>query len=92
MGEVIKFHAVGESMLLAVRAPAELARYIARKGSIAVPGVSLTVNEVRGPEFEVNLIPHTVAVTSLRHLKVGAKVNLEIDLMARYVERLTSAS
>ena len=92
VGEVIKFHAVGESMLLAVRAPAELARYIARKGSIAVQGVSLTVNEVRGPEFEVNLIPHTVAVTSLRHLKVGAKVNLEIDLMARYVERLTSAS
>lgn len=92
VGEVTKFIAAGESMLLAVRAPAELARYIARKGSIAVQGVSLTVNEVRGPEFEVNLIPHTVSVTALRHLQPGAKVNLEVDLVARYVERLTSAS
>ncbi len=92
VGEVTRFHALGESMLLAVRAPLELARYIARKGSIAMQGVSLTVNDVRGSEFEVNLIPHTVSVTTLRHLKVGSKVNLEIDLMARYVERLTSAS
>jgi riboflavin synthase len=75
-----------------VRAPEELARYIARKGSIAVQGVSLTVNEVRGAEFEINLIPHTIAVTTLRALKAGAKVNLEVDLMARYVERLTAAS
>jgi len=92
VGEVTKFVAAGESVLLAVRAPAELARYIARKGSVAVQGVSLTVNEVRGPEFEVNLIPHTVSVTTLRHLKPGAKVNLEVDLVARYVERLTNAS
>ena len=92
VGEVTKFVAAGESVLLAVRAPGELARYIARKGSVAVQGVSLTVNEVRGPEFEVNLIPHTVSVTTLRHLKPGAKVNLEVDLVARYVERLTSAS
>jgi len=92
VGEVTKFVAAGESVLLAVRAPAELARYIARKGSVAVQGVSLTVNEVHGPEFEVNLIPHTVSVTTLRHLKPGAKVNLEVDLVARYVERLTNAS
>jgi riboflavin synthase len=92
VGEVIKFTAAGESVLLAVRAPAELARYIARKGSIALQGVSLTVNEVRGPELEVNLIPHTVSVTTLRHLKPGAKVNLEVDLVARYIERLTEAS
>jgi riboflavin synthase len=92
VGEVTKFQGLGESTLLAVRAPEELARYIARKGSIAVQGVSLTVNEVRGAEFEINLIPHTIAVTTLRALKAGAKVNLEVDLMARYVERLTAAS
>ena len=92
VGEVTKFIPAGESMLLAVRAPADLARYIARKGSIALQGVSLTVNEVRGPEFEVNLIPHTLSVTTLRHLKPGAKVNLEVDLVARYIERLSGAS
>jgi riboflavin synthase len=92
VGEVVKFIPVGESMLLVVKAPAELARYIARKGSVALQGVSLTVNEVSGPQFEVNLIPHTVSVTTLRHLKPGAKVNLEVDLVARYVERLTGAS
>jgi riboflavin synthase len=74
--------------LLRVRAPAGLARYIARKGSIAVHGVSLTVNAVRGAEFEVNLIPHTLAVTTLKHLRTGDRVNLEVDPLARYAERL----
>ena len=71
-----------------MRAPHVLAHYIARKGSIAVNGVSLTVNQVTGERFEVNLIPHTLAVTGLRELRPGAQVNLEIDLIARYVERL----
>jgi len=88
VGEVVRFEAAGKSRLLRVRAPAGLARYIARKGSIAVHGVSLTVNAVRGAEFEVNLIPHTLAATTLRHLRVGARVNLEVDPLARYAERL----
>ena len=88
VGKVVRFEAVGKSRLLRVRAPAALARYIARKGSIAVHGVSLTVNAVRGAEFEVNLIPHTLAATMLRHLRVGDGVNLEVDPLARYAERL----
>jgi riboflavin synthase len=88
VGKVVRFHAVGESRLLRVRAPAALARYIARKGSIAVHGVSLTVNAVRGAEFEVNLIPHTLVVTTLKHLRAGDRVNLEVDPLARYAERL----
>jgi riboflavin synthase len=88
VGEVVRCEPVGESCLLRVRAPAELARYIARKGSITVQGVSLTVNEVEGAEFEVNLIPHTLMTTTLRHLKPGSRVNLEADLLARYAERL----
>ena len=76
------------SWLLAIDVPADLARYVAAKGSIAVQGVSLTVNEVDGVNFTVNLIPHTLAVTTLGALQVGARVNLEIDLIARYVERM----
>ena len=91
VGEVVAFEPVGESHRLVVRAPAELAKYIARKGSIAVQGVSLTVNRVDGREFEINLIPHTLAVTTLKHLKPGARVNLEVDLLARYAERLLAA-
>lgn len=72
----------------AFRAPAALAKYIARKGSVTVDGASLTVNAVRGARFEVNLIPHTLQVTTLGRLAPGAKVNLEVDLVARYVERL----
>jgi riboflavin synthase len=72
------------------RAPKALSKYIARKGSITVDGVSLTVNRVRGTAFEVNLIPHTLAVTTLGRLERGAKVNLEVDLIARYVERMLS--
>lgn len=78
--------------LLQVRVPRELTRYIARKGSICVDGVSLTVNRVDGDSFEVNLIPHTVEVTTLGRLAAGAKVNLEVDLIARYVERCLDAS
>jgi riboflavin synthase len=88
VGEVVAFNDIGESWRLAVRAPRGLAKYIATKGSITINGVSLTVNHVAGPEFEVNLIPHTLDVTTLNELKAGAKVNLEIDLIARYVERM----
>jgi riboflavin synthase len=87
-GEVTALRSLGESTLLRVRAPAELERYIARKGSITIQGVSLTVNAVRGAEFDVNLIPHTMAVTTLKLLKAGSRVNLEADLIARYVERM----
>ncbi len=76
------------SWRLAIDAPAGLARFIAAKGSVAVCGVSLTVNEVSGVRFAVNLIPHTLAVTTLKSLAPGARVNLEIDLIARYVARL----
>jgi riboflavin synthase len=80
------------SWLLEVDAPEELARFIASKGSIAVDGVSLTVNRVSGRRFAVNLIPHTLAVTTLGELTRGARVNLEVDLMARYVARLHEQS
>ena len=76
------------SVRLQFDAPADLARYIARKGSVAVDGVSLTVNDVDGTAFGVNLIPHTLAVTTLGALEVGSSVNLEVDPIARYVERL----
>ena len=88
VGEVAAFHPAGESWLLRVRAPDALARYIARKGSICVNGVSLTVNRVDSATFDINLIPHTVAVTTLKALAPGARVNLEVDLIARYVERM----
>lgn len=88
VGEVVKFAPVGESHELVIRAPAAISGYIARKGSITINGVSLTVNRVESRDFWINLIPHTVAVTNLKHLKPGSKVNLEIDLIARYVERM----
>ncbi|MDI3515322.1 MAG: riboflavin synthase [Rhodocyclaceae bacterium] len=88
VGEVVKFAPIGESHELVIRAPAAIAGYIAKKGSITVNGVSLTVNRVEGREFWINLIPHTVAMTNLKHLAAGSKVNLEIDLIARYVERM----
>jgi riboflavin synthase len=94
LGVVRRFEPVGESMELVVEAPKELAKYLAYKGSIVVNGVSLTVNRVAdteaGCEFSINLIPHTVSVTTLKHLQAGAKVNLEVDLIARYVERMLS--
>ena len=79
------------SWRLDIEAPTELARFIATKGSIAVDGVSLTVNEVDGTRFAVNLIPHTLAATTLKSLAEGDPVNLEIDLLARYVARLREA-
>ncbi|MDO8306232.1 riboflavin synthase [Herminiimonas sp.] len=95
LGTVQKFEQVGESWLLVVDAPSDLAKYIAVKGSIVINGVSLTVNTVNDRDascaFSVNLIPHTVQVTTLKHLKAGSKVNLEIDLIARYVERMLSS-
>jgi len=92
VGEVLAFQRVGESWLLRVRVPDELAIYVARKGSIAINGVSLTVNEVAQTMFEVNLIPHTLDVTTLKHLKAGQGVNLEVDMIARYVERILGTS
>lgn len=91
VGEVVSFDDIGESWKLVVRAPQPLSKYIAVKGSITVNGVSLTVNEVEGPVFSINLIPHTLKMTMLNELKAGARVNLEIDLIARYVERMMNA-
>jgi riboflavin synthase len=88
VGQVVHVDELGGSARLVVEAPAGLARYIARKGSIAVDGVSLTVNAVEGARFDVNLIPHTRAATTLRRLAPGARVNLEVDQIARYVERM----
>lgn len=88
IGIVQKFEPVGESHELVIRAPTALAGYIAKKGSITVDGVSLTVNRVEGRDFSINLIPHTVQVTTLKRLAAGSSVNLEIDLIARYMERM----
>jgi len=91
-GTVSRFDAVGDNRRLVVAAPRAIARYIARKGSVAVDGVSLTVNAVDGDSFEVNLIPHTLGATTLQHLQPDAKVNLEVDMLARYVERLNETA
>jgi riboflavin synthase len=91
VGEVLEFANLGESWKLSVRAPQALAKYIAAKGSITINGVSLTVNQIEGALFTVNLIPHTLEATTLKELQAGTKVNLEIDLIARYVERMMSA-
>jgi riboflavin synthase len=81
----------GRSQRFRIQLPALLARYVARKGSVALDGVSLTVNDVGPQEFEVNLIPHTLDVTTLGELAVGDGINIEVDLMARYAERLLAA-
>lgn len=88
VGEVLRFEQVGDSWLLELRAPVGLARYLAPKGSIAVNGVSLTVNRVQDRNFTINLIPHTLEHTMLHSLKPGARVNLEADMLARYADRL----
>lgn len=88
VGEVLRFDPVGDNRLLEIRAPQSLAKYIARKGSITVNGVSLTTNTVTGADFSINLIPHTLEATTLGGLQAGHQVNLEIDLIARYVERM----
>ena len=95
LGVVTQFAPVAESWRLDVLAPRELAKYFAYKGSVVVNGVSLTVNSVsdspQGCTISINLIPHTIAVTTLRHLQEGSRVNLEVDLIARYVERMLSS-
>lgn len=87
VGEVVR----RDGAVHAIRAPHELSRYLARKGSICVDGVSLTVNRVEDEIFEVNLIPHTLDTTTLSRLAPGTKVNLEVDLIARYLERMLDA-
>ena len=92
VGEVLRFDPVGEGEtcchLLVIRAPQPLARYLARRGSITIDGVSLTTNSVDGATFSINLIPHTLTATTLNRLQPGSRVNLEVDLIARYVERM----
>ncbi len=86
--ELLERSGDARSQRLRFRVPEALQRYVARKGSVALDGVSLTVNEVDGAEFAVNVIPHTLLATTLGDLRIGAQLNMEIDLMARYVERL----
>lgn len=100
LGVVRKFEPVGESWELVIESPHDLAKFLAYKGSIVVNGVSLTVNRVTDIgsgkdlvcQFSINLIPHTIAMTTLKHLAAGHQVNLEIDMLARYVERMLSLS
>ena len=91
VGTVTAFDDLGGSFRLAIEVPAALCRYIARKGSITVDGISLTVNKAASAAFVVNVIPHTRAVTTLRDLAAGSRVNIEVDLLARYVERILQA-
>lgn len=88
VGSVVSMQDAGDNRVFWFAAPQDVARYIAVKGSIAINGVSLTVNQVKGMEFSINIIPHTLAATNLDALVVGARVNLEADTVARYVERL----
>src|SRR6185437_238722 len=92
VGEVTTIGGDARSTRIEIVVPPPLARYIARKGSVAVDGVSLTINEVQAATFGINLIPHTQAVTTLGALRTGTRVNVEVDQMARYVERLLSES
>ena len=95
LGEVVRFEEIGESWRLDIRTPSELSKYFAYKGSATINGTSLTVNTVvdtpDGAVISINLIPHTISVTTLKNLKVGDRVNLEVDLIARYVERMLKA-
>jgi riboflavin synthase len=88
VGQVMEFTPAGESHLLVLRVPLPLLKYIAKKGSITVNGVSLTVNKLAQDKIEINLIPHTLTATTLKGLATGAKVNIEVDMLARYVDRL----
>ena len=92
LAEIVSITGDARSSRIKIAVPQHLARYIARKGSVAMDGVSLTVNEVEGNTFGVNIIPHTQTVTTLGRLQVGSRVNLEIDQVARYVERLLGAA
>jgi riboflavin synthase len=88
VAEIARIAPEGESKRITFKAPKELLRFIAPKGSVALDGVSLTVNEVKRGEFGVNIIPHTLEVTTFGGAKKGSKLNLEVDLLARYVARL----
>lgn len=88
VGEVLHFTPAGDCFELVIRAPRDLARFVVSKGSITVNGVSLTVNRVDGDNFSINLIPHTLEHTNLHTLQPAARVNLEVDMMARYAERI----
>ena len=88
VGELVSRHDDARSVRMEFRVPPELARYVARKGSICIDCVSLTVNGARGDRFDVNLVPHTLEVTTLGGLQAGSRVNLEVDIIARYVERM----
>jgi riboflavin synthase len=90
VGQVVSRHDDARSVRVEFEVPAELARYVARKGSICVDGVSLTVNGVAGSRFDVNLVPHTLGVTVLGEYRPGSRVNLEVDIIARYLERLVA--
>lgn len=92
VGEVLALQEDARSVRVQFNVPDALARYIARKGSVCIDGVSLTVNEVDGTRFSVNLIPHTLTVTTLGRARPGTRVNLEVDIIARYLERLNTAS
>jgi len=91
VAKVVEIRPEGESSRMIFEAPAQLAHFIAPKGSVSLDGVSLTVNEVEGARFGVNIIPHTLKVTSFGRAKQGGKVNLEVDLLARYVARLAKS-
>lgn len=88
VGEIVAMSGDARSTRIEISVPAALSRYIARKGSVSIDGVSLTINEVQGATFGINLIPHTQAVTTLGAMRVGTRVNVEVDQIARYVERL----
>jgi riboflavin synthase len=88
VGEVLSLEGDARSWRFRLKAPAEIAKYIAHKGSITVDGTSLTINLVEGSEFELNIVPHTMSHTVMGTYKVGTKVNLEVDLVSRYLERL----
>ena len=88
VGIITDFYPISESWHLEINAPIEITRYIAKKGSVSVNGVSLTTNTIENTIFTINLIPHTIAVTTFQHLKTGDTVNLEVDIFARYIERI----
>ncbi len=92
LGEVVKLYDDGRSVRFHIKAPDELAKYIADKGSICVDGVSLTVNKITGATFELNIVPHTIEETVIKHYSTGTKVNLEVDIIARYLERLLTGN
>ena len=92
LGEVTGRKKDARSEWLEISAPPDLAKYIAQKGSITVDGISLTVNRVKGPDFELNVIPQTLNHTVIEDYEIGTKVNLEVDLIARYLERLLAGT